>query len=256
MKALSPSVSKPHRTAAVEELWRLMPRMESGKARTFPFGLPVLDSHLPHGGLTFGALHEIVPDTDGDLPAAFGFLVACLGRLSSHTVLLLALDSQFIQPSGHGLNYLGLDPARLIFVTTQNEKQTLWTLEEALRSGVPAAAAGVLKNFTFKTSQRLHIAAQDSGRLLLLLRAAPLLETSVAATRWRVAAASAARDQFGLIAGWRWHLKLERCRNGRPGEWLVEFDHVAHRFSLAPALADLAFSRRAEERPLKQSHRS
>ena len=35
-------------------------------------------------------------------------------------------------------------------------------------------------------------------------------------------------------------MTLERCRNGRPGEWLLEFDHAAHRFSLAAALADPA----------------
>jgi protein ImuA len=65
----------------------------------------------------------------------------------------------------------------------------------------------------------------------------------VAVTRWCVAATAAAHDRFGLIARWRWQLKLERCRNGRPGHWIVEFDHASHHFSLAAALADPTLSR-------------
>ena len=48
-----------------------------------PFGLAAFDSHLPNGGLTCGALHEIVPTTQAARPAAFGFVVAILAQLSS-----------------------------------------------------------------------------------------------------------------------------------------------------------------------------
>ncbi len=44
--------------------------------KALPFGLAALDSHLPDGGLGCGALHEVVPETEGALPAAFGFIVA------------------------------------------------------------------------------------------------------------------------------------------------------------------------------------
>jgi protein ImuA len=73
--------------------------------------------------------------------------------------------------------------------------------------------------------------------------------SSAAATRWRIRAAKAARDRFGLPAQWRWQLRLERCRNGRMGEWLVEWDHVAYRFSLVAPMADLAFPRGAGTQP-------
>ena len=46
------------------------------------------------------------------------------------------------RPHGHGLNGLGLDPARVILVETADDKQALWAMEEALRSGVPAAVVG------------------------------------------------------------------------------------------------------------------
>ena len=111
----------------------------------------------------------------------------------------------------------------------------------------------MIDQLDLKTSQKLHLAASDCGLPLLLLRPAQTLEASAAATRWRVGTAEAARDRFGLYARPRWHLQLERCRNGRPGEWVVEYDHVAHRFSLAAALADPALSRGAGDQSLQAS---
>ena len=239
------------RAKVLHELRCLLPRLEGfpTEARALSFGLPALDSHLPHGGLAFGALHEVAPAADGDMSVAFGFIAALLGRMPRGGPLLLVMSArelaQYGCPHGHGLNGLGLDPARMILVETADEKQTLWALEEALRSAVPAVVVGAIERLDLKTSQRLHLAAGNSGLPLVLLRPARTMEASAAATRWCVGVAEAVRDRFGLMAHRRWHLKLERCRNGRPGEWLVEFDHAAHRFSLAAALADPALSFRA-----------
>src|SRR5215470_1638730 len=235
-----------HRAEIVNELRRLLAQQGVAvEARPLPFGLPAIDGHLPQGGLAGGALHEVVPEARGDLPAAFGFVAAVLSRVRPGTPLFLITSpcglATFGRPYGHGLNGLGLDPARVILVAAPNATQALWAMEEALRSGVPAAVAGVVGKLDFRASQRLHIAAGETGRLLLLLR--PPGMASVAVTRWRVAAEEAARDRFGLIARWRWQLKLERCRNGRPGQWIVEFDHATHHFSLAAALADPTLSR-------------
>ncbi len=154
---------------------------------------------------------------------------------------------------GHGLNALGLDPSRLILVETAHRKETLWAMEEAVRSAAPTAVVGVIDTLDLKLSQRLHLAATDAGVPLFLLRPAATLESSAAATRWRVGTAAAARDRFGLVTQPRWHLQLERCRNGRPGEWVVEYDHVAHRFSLAAALVDFSRARGAGEKSIKQA---
>jgi protein ImuA len=240
------------RAAVMEELRRLIPVIgglgAGGKA--LPFGVAALDSYLPEGGLTCGALHEVVPQPQAT-PAAFGFIAALLGRVPRPRPLFFIMPTyglrEYGRPSGHGFNGLGLDPARLILVETRHRKETLWAMEEALRSGAPAAVAGVIDQLDLKTSQRLHLAAADSRLPLLLLRPAQTLESSAATTRWRIGQAAAARDRFGLFARPRWHLTLERCRNGRPGEWIVEYDHVAHRFSLAAALADPALSRGASE---------
>jgi len=298
------------------ELRRLLPRMGEQR-KPLPFGLAAIDSHLPDGGLACGALHEVMPRSEGCIAAAFGFIAAILARICSpppcgeglgvgvgrfcktidafasphdpHPTLpnKLALGRAQARPGwgreqraasprahplffiapihalrpyrphgrlhGHGLNALGLDPTRLILVETAQRKETLWAMEEAVRSAAPAAVVGVIDTLDLKLSQRLHLAATDAGMPLFLLRPAPTLESSAAATRWRVGTAKAARDRFGLVTQPRWHLQLERCRNGRPGEWVVEYDHVAHRFSLAAALADCSRARGAGETSIKQA---
>jgi protein ImuA len=241
--------------------------LQQGLHSKLPFGLAALDSHLPNGGLPCGALHEVVPATQAALPAAFGFAVALLARFSStfpdvakNKQILFVLPSygsrQCGRLSGHGLNSLGFDPSRAIVVETANRHDSLWALLEALRSSAPHAVAGMIDRLDLKTSQKLHLAAADCGLPLLLLRPAQTLESSAAATRWRIGTATAARDRFGTYARPRWRLQLERCRNGRPGEWVVEYDHVAHRFSLVAALADQSFSRSASNQPRRQANRS
>jgi protein ImuA len=249
-----------NRAAIVDELRRLLPRLESvgGATRILPFGLDALDAHLPHGGLATGALHEVAPQQHGDTAAAFGFLVALLARFPPATRPLLLVASHRAladhgRPHGHGLQQLGLDPARLILVETRNDKQTFWAMEEALRSRVPAAIAGATAKLDLKTSQRLHLAAGDAGLPLVLLRPAQADDASAAATRWRIGTAEAARDRYGLVARTCWRARLERCRNGRPGDWLVEFDHAAYRFSLAAPLADPALARDAGAHALRHA---
>jgi protein ImuA len=292
--ALSPSPAQdatqgPAQTAALAELRRLLSRhssyFQTSQETALAFGVAALDCHLPNGGLAESALHEVVPATQAAFPAAFGFIVAALARFISprtsphypypppsslHSgarergpgggkilfVMSRYQSRQCGRLSGHGLNRLGFDPRRAILVETAHRHDTLWALMEALRSGAPQAVVGMIDRLDLKTSQKLHLAAVDSGLPLLLLRPSQTLESSAAATRWRIGAAAGARDRFGCYTRPRWRLQLERCRNGRPGEWVVEYDHVAHRFSLVAALADQTFSRRAGDRPRRQAGRS
>jgi protein ImuA len=245
-----------NRAVIMEELRRLMPGAE-GLRTALPLGLSAIDSHLPQGGLACGALHEIVPDGERATAAAFGFIAALLTRLPRTRRLVFVMPGygqrHLGRLSGHGLKALGLDPVRVIMVETAHRTQTLWAMEEALRSGAPAAVAGMIDKLDLKLSQRLHLAATDCGLPLLLIRPARDLESSAAATRWRIGTAEAARDRFGLFVRPGWRLHLERVRNGRPGEWVVEYDHVAHRFSLAAALADPAHARGASQKAGQES---
>jgi protein ImuA len=246
-----------NRTAVVEELRRLLPKMEGvRKVAPIPFGLAAIDSYLPQGGLAGGALHEMVPEQDM-LAAALGFVVALLARLAPVRTFFFVIPGyglrRYGRLYGHGLSALGLNPNRLILVETAQRQDTLWAIEEALHSRAPAAVVGVTDKLDLRLSQRLQHAATDAGLPLFLLRPAEILQASAATTRWRVGALPAARDRFGLITRARWRLMLERCRNGRAGEWMVEYDHVAHRFSLVAALADSALPRDANQKSIQRA---
>ena len=101
-------------------------------------------------------------------------------------------------------------------------------------------AGAVERSLDLTTSRRLNLAAASHATPLVLLRTSAANGTSAAATRWRIASAPAALDRFGAFAHPRWSVALERCRNGRTGKWLIEWDHVAHRFRLVEGVADRA----------------
>jgi protein ImuA len=223
------------------------------KAQHLSLGVPEVHAHLPGPGLACGVLNEITAAAHGDRPAAFGFvfaLTAAALRFRAGPAVLVAERralTDFGKPYGHGLAQLGLDVGRLLIVETRDHKDALWAIEDTLRSGAaPAMVAGAIAgNLDLTISRRLNLAAAAHATPLVLLRASIAAGTSAAATRWRIAAAPGARDRFGAFAYPRWRVALERCRNGRPGEWLIEWDHVAHRFRLVEGVADRAPVERA-----------
>jgi protein ImuA len=204
---------------------------------------------LPGPGLVCGVLHEVGAAAHRDGPAALGFLFAlmvCAQHARPGPAVFVASRrslADFGDPYGHGLRQLGLDVGRFLLVETGSAKEALWALEEVLRSAaVPAMVAGAVEGaLDLTSSRRLNLAAAAHGTPLLLLRGAQAAGSSAASTRWRIGMAPAARDAFGTISRCRWSVALERCRNGRPGQWVFEWDHVAHCFHLVEGMADRAF---------------
>ena len=242
-----------------ERVRRLLPVVQepSSQRPLLPFHVDAIDGCLPRRGLSLGAVHEAAPRAGEDMPAAFGFVAALLARATARPGSLALLVTSrraaapFGQCYGHGLHHLGLDPARLLLAETEADQDALWALEEALRSRALAAVAGWIgTQLDLRASRRLQLAAGTSDALLVVLRPHDAESTNGAATRWRVTTAPAARDPFGGFERWRWQVALERCRNGRPGEWLMEWDHAAHRFGLVGALADHSLPDSTEPKPL------
>jgi protein ImuA len=245
------------RLAALRQVVARLERASLGAAPSFlSLGLPELHRHLPGAGLPCGALHEVMAAAYGDRAAALGFLVALMAVASrtrrGATLLVLPRGgiADFGNLYGHGLARMGLDPGRLLLVETRRPKDACWAMEEALRSnaGLAAVAGAIEAQPDLTMSRRLNLAADDAGTPLLLLRPPTAAGLTAALTRWRIAAGPAARDRFGAFASCRWSVTLERCRNGRPGQWRLEWDHVTHCFRLAEGLADRALPESAGRR--------
>lgn len=206
-----------------------------------PLGLPAIDGHLPCGGLVLGPPHEIVPATPGDATAALAFALA-LGALhlagTAGEALIASSPGQPL-PYGHGLASLGLDPGRALLMEAGGDEEVFRALEAALHARCLAVLVGLVAgSLPLKTGRRLQLAAEGGeAPLLLILRPAGPGMANGAATRWSIGSAPGAIDRFGTLCAPRWWARLERCRNGRGGVWLLEWDSAAHRLRLPERLA-------------------
>lgn len=215
------------------------------------FGLPEMDSHLPGGGLRLDGIHEIMPTDFTARAAAFGFLIALLGRLSRQQAGTIVLcDFQPPTPDrltlyGPGLMALGLDPGRLIHIRARREVDFFWALEEALSCAHPLAVVGVTGvtgRYDFTESKRLKLRAHRQGKPLFLLRAGREEGATACATRWRVTSlpGQGTRRRGFFLPGLDrpgWRLSLTRASGTSPQAWAVRWDHETLRFHLAAPVA-------------------
>ena len=185
-----------------------------------------LDTALPWGGIPLAVLHEIEGATTSseDGAAASAFLAGILARLASAKPILWCLQTPDLHPPG--LAQAGLAAQRLLLVRTPDERETLWAMEEGLRSRVLAAVVGEVDTLSITASRRLQLAAEASGvtGFVLHRRGGTGLGTaSVAVTRWRVTALPAAPVMGEPGIGQpRWRVALLRCRGGVPAIWDME----------------------------------
>src|SRR5262249_33757901 len=118
------------RREIIAELQRQLRQTESrGSTGLLSLGLPEIDDYLPHGGLSLGALHDIVPEAPQDFPSAFGFIIALLCRLVDPGPVLIVASrrgSATGRIHGHGLSMLGLDPGRVVLIEAEEEIQFHW----------------------------------------------------------------------------------------------------------------------------------
>src|SRR5215472_9456505 len=159
-----------------------------------PFGIAAIDRALPGGGLTRGALHEILgmggDEEDGALAAGI------LGRLArtGNGAVLWCLPRPDLY--GPGLAAHGLDLAHIVLVRAPRDAEILWAMEEGLRAPGIAAVVGEVGSLPAVASRRLQLAAERSGITTFLLRrwrdggqaARERALPNAAVTRWRIAA--------------------------------------------------------------------
>ena len=211
--------------AALRSRIRLLERGTPRPGRIHPFGVAVLDAHLPEGGLACGALHEVAGGGPDEIAAAAAtlFVAGILARLD-RPVLWCTVLRDLYPP---GLACAGLAPARVLHGTARDEKTLLLIMEEALRHPGLAAVVGELARLPMVASRRLALAAEKSGVMALALRrrregGAAETGLTAAATRWRVAPLPSVVLSSPGIGRARWRVELARCRGGEAAEWVME----------------------------------
>jgi len=196
--------------AVLDDLRTRLARIERGAPGHAPPSLslsPLIDEHLPGGGLARGALHEVQAADPG---AGLAFCALVLARTAGPVLWIAPRPDSVWAP---GLFSLGLGPDRLLLAHYKAPADGLWAMEEALRCPALGGAVLELDRIDMTATRRLQLAAEGSLRIGLLLCPAAAHGPSSAVTRWRVGSLPDAAAQP------RWQLDLLRCRARRPAAW-------------------------------------
>jgi cell division inhibitor SulA/protein ImuA len=133
-----------------------------------PTGFAALDAELPGGGWPTAALTEILPQHEG-----IGEL-----RILGHTLAQLSARGRWLAwiappylPYAPALQAAGIDLAKLIFIKTRSPRETLWAIEQTLRSRTCGAVLAWPDKTTYPELRRLQLAAEGNPGLAVLFRA-------------------------------------------------------------------------------------
>jgi protein ImuA len=209
-------------------------------ASLVPFGVPCLDQVLA-GGLSRAALHEVAAKGGAEIAAATSFTLTLARRAAQGCAVVWIAEEMALResgfPYGPGLDEIGFFPEQVLTVAAARVSDTLWAMEEALRSrAVGAVIAEIRRDNAIDAvaSRRLSLAALQRGTLALLLRASPDARPLPALTRWVVGAAPARPFPHGPgPPAFVVHLVRNRC--GPTGSWMLEWNRGDQRFDLASA---------------------
>ncbi|HSV35302.1 MAG TPA: translesion DNA synthesis-associated protein ImuA [Ramlibacter sp.] len=133
-----------------------------------PTGHPLLDAQLPGGGWPVGSMIEILQSRPAQ--HVWQLLLPGLARsLSLHAgpVILIGAPHEPFAPS---LRARGVPGERLLWVKSDKESARLWAAEQALRCAQAAAVLAWVPQARSDALRRLHLAAQQQGRLLFVFR--------------------------------------------------------------------------------------
>jgi protein ImuA len=229
-----------------------------GASEVIGFGDARIDDRLPGGGLALGHWHEFAGEgLELETAAAgAGFVARLAAPLTSRGELVWVLRRDDLHAAG--LASLGFPAERLIQVCARDDAEALAVMEDALRTPGVAAVFAEAGEVDLTAGRRLQLACEQGSATGFLLRRRPhggagkAAASSAASTRWTIAPSPSqpAPGEPGLGAP-RWRARLDRCRGGRTGAWILEAweaDYAAHPFRL---VADLGDRDLAPEAPLR-----
>lgn len=190
-------------------------------------------------GHTFpvGAVHEFISNSPESTAATCGFITGIASFLAAEKALCLWISArrQVFPPA---LLPFGLLPHQVVFIEAPAEKERIWVMEEALKCKGLAGVIAEVSELDFTASRRLQLAVEQSQVTGFIIRQQPRqLNTLASIARWHIhPAASSSYNQLPGIGFPRFTVQLDKIRNGKPGQWQLEWRH--NRFAeVMPAAA-------------------
>ena len=192
-------------------------------------GLESLNEAFPQGHFPLGAVHEFVSEGPESAAATAGFIAGLLGSLMKNgsAAVWIGLSRTIFPPA---LKIFGIEPERIVFIDLQKERDVLWAMEEALKCEGLAAVVAEMPELNFTASRRFQLAVEQSRVTGFILRNNPrYLNTNACVSRWEIKPLpTESYDELPGLGFPRWNVELLKIRNGKPGNWQIEW--AAQRF--------------------------
>lgn len=150
--------------AVLTQVWRV-DELAAGEA-VLPTGHAALNAWLPGGGWPLDGLVEVLQARPGQ--HVWQLLLPALAQGGQGGPVVL-VGAPWV-PFGPALAAQGLPPERLLCVQADAPAARLWAAEQALRCAEVAAVLAWLPQARADQLRRLHLAAQQRQRLLVVFR--------------------------------------------------------------------------------------
>jgi protein ImuA len=145
-------------------LWRAS-QLARGRLRTVDTGYPALSAELPGGGWPVGGLVDLLVENSGI--GEMRLLRPALNAIGDRSIALVEPPHT---PNAQGLQHIGVSPNRVLLARSSTLTDTLWCVEQILRAGCFGALVVWLSHVQASSLRRLHLAAQSSETLFVMVR--------------------------------------------------------------------------------------
>jgi cell division inhibitor SulA/protein ImuA len=159
MSALPRNVEEIH-----PALWRGS-QLARAYGKTIDTGYAALSAELPGGGWPLGTLVELLVQQAG--VGEIRLLRPALSALAKRPVALVAPPHM---PNALAFAYLGVPLEKLMLVRAEKTADALWSAEQILKTGSCGALVFWQQHVRPESLRRLHLAAQSSETLFLMVR--------------------------------------------------------------------------------------
>ncbi len=183
-----------------------------------------INEAFPNNVFPVGAVHEFLAPTREDAAASGAFMTGIIASLMKNGGASLWIGSRStLYPAA--LRQFGVAPENVIFIDLEKERDIHWAMDEALKCDGLAAVVGEMQELSFTASRRLQLAVEQSRVTGFIVRTnLRKLSTNACVTRWRVSGIkSEPLEGLPGVGFPSWKVELLKVRNGKPGEWNVEW---------------------------------